>query len=55
MGNNNVYGEGHFITPNKVQKVQNKIEEGNLNMENVFGAIEIPSARAVKADNSIVH
>lgn len=55
MGNNNVYGEGHFITPNKVKKIQNKIQDANLNMQNVFGAVQIPSASIVKPNRSIAN
>lgn len=52
MGNNNVYGEGHFITPNKVKKADNQIYQANINMENVFGVEQIQSKSVVNTNKS---
>lgn len=54
MGNNNVYGEGHFISPNKIEKPQLKLDEKQINIENVFGRLDIPTTRAQKADDTIM-
>lgn len=47
MGNNNVYSEGHFLTPNKIDKPK-VIDKDKLNIENVFGKIDMPTSRAQK-------
>lgn len=47
MGNHTVYGEGHFITPNKVRR-PNHLDENALNMENLFGKINIEAAKEYK-------
>lgn len=52
MGNNNVYGEGRFITPNKILKPTSKVDENALNIENVFGKVEIPASRVHVAGSS---
>lgn len=54
MGNQNVYGEGHFISPNKISKPQLKLDEKQFNIENIFGRLDIPTTRAQKADDTIV-
>ena len=46
MGNNNVYSEGHFITPNRIKKPSIVIDENSLDIENVFGKINILTNRA---------
>lgn len=52
MGNNNVYGEGNFITPNKV--IRNiKLDQKCINIENIFGRMEINTARADQANDTL--
>ncbi len=55
MGNNNVYGQGHFITPNKLKRPEPVIDQNYINIEKLFGKIEINTARAVQANDTIVH
>lgn len=54
MGNNNVYGEGHFISANKIEKPHLKLDERRINIENVFGRLDIPTTRAQRADDTIM-
>lgn len=44
MGNQNVYGEGHFITPNKVRR-PSQMDENAFSIENLFGKVNIETAR----------
>lgn len=53
MGNNNVYSEGQFITPNRIKKPSLTLDENALDIQNVFGKINILTNRAQKADTSV--
>ena len=50
MGNKVVYQDGKFITPIKIQRELKITDQSEFNYENVFGKVEIPSARAEPGD-----
>lgn len=51
MGNKNVYSDDHFITPNKINRDEAPLRELELNYENIFGKVDIPTARADFGDS----
>ena len=47
MGNTEVvYEEGKYIVPNKILRKKDALEGKQINMDNLFGKLDIPSARA---------
>lgn len=50
MGNQVIYEDGKFITPNKVERTLT-IDQSAINFDNVFGKVQIPSARADVGDD----
>ena len=47
MGNTEiVYEEGKYIVPNKILRKKDALDGKKIDMDNIFGKIDIPSARA---------